>query len=319
MGLMTETPWEYYPSSISGGGGGTGSNPSVDHHRENIKNLKKIQQMSRLKKEEEANKKKFDHVQSKVQEWVVTSGRESTVKSFLKGHQKSGPFLEDNDSAIRVKRLSGLKSVSSKDKVQASDYGTMSQSCTSVPPLNLDDINDEIYVDDPRGDVSLGYLGIGSRFSDISIEERKDRIKNLISEIYNTCPLSSGNPTRKSLHHSIKRYASMDQVSDVDSVITGARPQRSSIDSKAKLTRHPSYNEAIRGRVASSMTKYASSPKLTIPANATPSHLNQQNHGSVYNLGGMSSKATSMVNLKAKKNSLEEKLKKHLPLRKNQS
>ena len=96
----------------------------------------------------------------------------------------------------------------------------MSQSCTSVPPLNLDDINDEIYEDDPRGDVSLGYLGIGSRFSDISIEERKDRIKNLISEIYNTCPLSSGNPTRKSLHHSIKRYASMDQVSDVDSVIT---------------------------------------------------------------------------------------------------
>ena len=53
-----------------------------------------------------------------VQEWVVNTGRESTVKSFLRGHQKSGPFLEDNDSAIRVKRLSGLKSVSSKDKVQ---------------------------------------------------------------------------------------------------------------------------------------------------------------------------------------------------------
>jgi hypothetical protein len=47
----------------------------------------------------------------------------------------------------------------------------MSQSCTSVPsavpPLNLDDINDmEIYdTDDPRRDVSLGYLGIGSRQS----------------------------------------------------------------------------------------------------------------------------------------------------------
>ena len=53
-----------------------------------------------------------------VQEWVVNTGRESTVKSFLRGHQKSGPFLEDNDSAIRVKRLSGLKSISSKDKLQ---------------------------------------------------------------------------------------------------------------------------------------------------------------------------------------------------------
>ena len=104
----------------------------------------------------------------------------------------------------------------------------MSQSCTSVPsavpPLNLDDdINDmEIYdTDDPRRDVSLGYLGIGSRFSDISIGERKDRINNLISEIYCAAPLSSGNSSRKSLHQSIKRYASVDQVSDVDSVITG--------------------------------------------------------------------------------------------------
>ena len=111
---------------------------------------------------------------------------------------------------------------------QASDYGTMSQSCTSVPsavpPLNLDDdINDmEMYdTDDPRRDVSLGYLGIGSRFSDISIGERKDRINNLISEIYCAAPLSSGNSSRKSLHQSIKRYASVDQVSDVDSVITG--------------------------------------------------------------------------------------------------
>ena len=110
---------------------------------------------------------------------------------------------------------------------QASDYGTMSQSCTSVPsavpPLNLDDINDmEIYdTDDPRRDVSLGYLGIGSRFTDISIGERKDRINNLISEIYCAAPLSSGNSSRKSLHQSIKRYASVDQVSDVDSVITG--------------------------------------------------------------------------------------------------
>ena len=111
---------------------------------------------------------------------------------------------------------------------QASDYGTMSQSCTSVPsavpPLNLDnDINHmEMYdTDDPRRDVSLGYLGIGSRFSDISIGERKDRINNLISEIYCAAPLSSGNSSRKSLHQSIKRYASVDQVSDVDSVITG--------------------------------------------------------------------------------------------------
>ena len=72
----------------------------------------------------EANKKKFDHVQSKVQEWVVSTngGRESTMKNFLRSHARSGPFLEeDNDSAIRIKRLSGLKaktSSTSKDKLQ---------------------------------------------------------------------------------------------------------------------------------------------------------------------------------------------------------
>ena len=102
-----------------------------------------------------------------------------------------------------------------------------------MPPLNLDDvINDmEIYdTDDPRRDVSLGYLGIGSRFSDISIGERKDRINNLISEIYCAAPLSSGNSSRKSLHQSIKRYASVDQVSDVDSVITGTTVVRYFLD-----------------------------------------------------------------------------------------
>ena len=123
MGLMTETPWEYYQPPSN-------STPSTDYHRENLKQLRKMQQLAKLKKEDEANKpmkafalteankKKFDHVQSKVQEWVVSanSGRESSVKNFLKGHQKTGPFLEDNESGIKVKRLSGLRA-GSKDKL----------------------------------------------------------------------------------------------------------------------------------------------------------------------------------------------------------
>ena len=138
MGLMTETPWEAALSVNSM------SHSNVDYHRENLKQLKKMQQMAKMKKEAEANKpmkafglpadlteankKKFDHVQSKVQEWVVStntngggggSGRES--KNFLKGHARTGPFLEngDNDSAIQIRRLSGLKAnMASKDKLQ---------------------------------------------------------------------------------------------------------------------------------------------------------------------------------------------------------
>ena len=132
MGLMTETPWEAALSVNSM------SHSNVDYHRENLKQLKKMQQMAKMKKEAEsnkpmkafglpadlteANKKKFDHVQSKVQEWVVSTngGRESSVKNYLKGHARTGPFLDENDSAIRIKRLSGLKAntMSSKDKLQ---------------------------------------------------------------------------------------------------------------------------------------------------------------------------------------------------------
>ena len=133
---MTETPWEAALSVNSM------SHSNVDYHRENLKQLKKMQQMAKLKKEAEANKpmkafgfpsdlteankKKFDHVQSKVQEWVVSTNnggsRESSSnsKNFLKGHARTGPFLEgDNDSAIQIRRLSGLKAnMASKDKLQ---------------------------------------------------------------------------------------------------------------------------------------------------------------------------------------------------------
>ena len=101
----------------------------------------------------------------------------------------------------------------------------MSQSCHSiVPPLNLEEVED---YDEAGKEISLGYLGNGiHRFSDITIDERKDRIQNLINEIYASVPLNTGNASRKSLNQSIRRYASVDQVDDVDSVITSQRPQR---------------------------------------------------------------------------------------------
>jgi len=326
MGLMTETPWEAALSVNSM------SHSNVDYHRENLKQLKKMQQMAKMKKEAEANKpmkafglpadlteankKKFDHVQSKVQEWVVStntngggSGRES--KNFLKGHARTGPFLEngDNDSAIQIRRLSGLKAnMASKDKLQPSDYGTMSQSCQSVPPLNLDE---EYYdADDINQEMSLRGIGIGvARFSDITIDERKDRIRNMVNEIYNSVPLSEGNHTRRSLNQNLKRFASVDN--DIDSVMTAAstmRPSRTSHPA-SRLTRHPSHASAISK--AAMMRKYASSPKLN-------NKVDQNQHISVQNLGPLTT-ASSMMNLKAKKNSLEEHVNRHMPLKKNSS
>ena len=102
----------------------------------------------------------------------------------------------------------------------------------------------------------------------------------------------------------------MDQVSDVESMLTQpisnrSKNQNQKSNRNQKLTRHPSYSDAVSR--ASTLRKYASSPKLNSPQNKPIS---------VQNLGPMSS-ANSMLSLKAKKNSLEMVEKK--PLRKNMS
>ena len=92
----------------------------------------------------------------------------------------------------------------------------MSQSCNSIPPLNgLDDDYNDLDIE-----VSLGFVGHGvQRFGEITIAERKNRIFNLVNEIYNTVPMSEGQTSRRSLNQTLRRYASVDG-SDVDSVVT---------------------------------------------------------------------------------------------------
>ena len=48
---MTETPWEAAVSVTA-----SMANSNVDYHRENLKKLKNMQQLARMKKEAEANK-----------------------------------------------------------------------------------------------------------------------------------------------------------------------------------------------------------------------------------------------------------------------
>ena len=76
--------------------------------------------------------------------------------------------------------------------------------------------------------------------------------------------------------------------------------------------RHPSYTSAVAREA--SLRKYASSPKLAVNTGSGGGL-----HRPPTNLGPLSS-ASSMISLKPKKkNSLEEHVNKHMPLRKNQS
>ena len=70
-----------------------------------------------------------------------------------------------------------------------------------------------------------GHTSISfSRFSEISIDERKERISAMVTEIISTVPMSRAHYGQggRSLQDSMKKYASMDHVSDVGSVITAS-------------------------------------------------------------------------------------------------
>ena len=264
MGVM-----EIQPVAASNRTWGPPSLPATflkkDYHKSNLKHLKKLSLRNRenaavqaaAQAQEgpvkashiiQANKKRYDHVQSRVSAWKSGPGK----VDFLKGHQKTGPFLplstasNSSEDLTEIKRVSNLrysKSMrnigGSEDPAQnLSDYGTMSQSFASmVPPLNLKDQAEVADVEDNDfdDDVSIPFGGTAgkivtradSRFSDISIADRKDRILNMIAEIYSTAPISNGSyqpGAGRGLNDCLKKYASVDQVSDVGSVFNGVNP-----------------------------------------------------------------------------------------------
>ena len=77
----------------------------------------------------------------------------------------------------------------------------------------------------------------------------------------------------------------------------------------SKLSRHPSFNNAANR--AAMLRKYASSPKLSIKEDGKISVKNFSGNGP--------SAASSMLNLKVKKNSLEDHLRRHPPLKEHKS
>lgn len=66
----------------------------------------------------------FSHVQSRVHDWTAQPPEpsEKSSKPFLRGHQKTGPFLPSSaGSVIGVRRLNGLRK-SNRDFMHGSEY-----------------------------------------------------------------------------------------------------------------------------------------------------------------------------------------------------
>ena len=266
MGLMTEPAWDPNPGRLS----------KTDFHQENLRNLKKLQQVRTKNGESKSRqpvkafalpdsggpsgkkygpvqprlydwtlsgngpdpsgipngypgelngrtspsvvskKSSYGHVQSRVHEWSAEPHDRSS-KPYLKGHEKTGPFLPSSaSSVITVRRHRPGRDV-------GHDYESVA--------------DDEIHI---------AMAPPSSRFGDVSIDERRRRIQSIVAEIYSVTPLCKENVTRKTLEKNLRRAASCDRVSEVGSVRAGStRPDN--------LSRHPSNPKLARAPSTSSM------------------------------------------------------------------
>ena len=270
MGLMTEPAWDSNQGRLS----------KTDFHRENLRNLKKLQQ---VRTKSSANSKtrqpvkafafpesgapvdkkygtvqprlydwtmsghgpdpaglsngnlveingrtspsvistsknmNYGHVQSRLREWSTPAVEpyDRGSKPFLRGHEKTGPFLPSSASSVV-----GLRRVNSQrtSRGVARDFDSVA--------------DDEIHV----------AMAPPSRFGDVSIDERKRRIMTIVSEIYSVTPLCKENLTHKTLEKNLRRTASCDQVSEVGSIRAGTvrQDKLSRYSSNPKLNRMPS-------------------------------------------------------------------------------
>lgn len=125
------------------------------------------------------------------------------------------------------KPVSNTRIATQDSHIDTSDYGTMSRADEeSVQRDAFTNMHELI----PR----LNHGGENmSTFSDISVEERRERIDNILSDILAVPRLVDANLSRRSLSRSstVRRYLSSDRLSEAGSVAGSSRGLRRSISS----------------------------------------------------------------------------------------
>jgi hypothetical protein len=231
MGLMAEVPWGLSSSTAS----------TTDFHLDNIKNIRRLSAKGRqLKNQAESSrprpvrafalpehqdqKKQFATVQPRLYDWTMdgsgpdppglplTNGRPNSgrgrkspthqsrealdgdSKRFLLGHEKTGPFVPSSAASV----VSGYRKSRTLERSPRDIY------------------------DGVHSEIQSAMKSNSSRFSEVSVEERKLRIQMLVNDIYSVEPLCKQNLTRQTIEKNLRRYVSSDQVSDVGSIRAGS-------------------------------------------------------------------------------------------------
>lgn len=225
MGLMAEVPWGLSSS-------GCGQHPTTDFHHDNIKTIRRLSAKARHAKSQSGQAESArprpvrafalpDHQenqrtkQSRVDEWTdagaddpqgprsrygQSDGRvqqwseEGDSKRFLLGHEKTGPFVPSSAASV----TSGYRKLRPAERSPRDAY------------------------DGVHSEIQAAMTSYGSRFSEVSIEERKLKIQRLVSDIYSVEPLCKQHLTRHTIEKNLRKFASSDQISDAGSICAGS-------------------------------------------------------------------------------------------------
>ncbi len=142
--------------------------------------------------------RQFENVRPKVREYMRRTkadgegGDGSSAKRFLRGHQKTGPFLGKDRSAEQYSNRrsapSPLRKAQSVDSLStASEAVEAAATTSSVPPLELEPAaaEDDLLLSRPE-----------TRFSELDAATRRSRIHEILDDICAVRPLSEGRSNR---------------------------------------------------------------------------------------------------------------------------
>jgi hypothetical protein len=204
--------------------------PQRDFARENARHIRALAMHRRQKEAEEAVARAmrkrplkatmaFADVKPRVTAYMngqsKSKGRtaSSAAGMYLQGHAKTGPFLDKGSSAgdyynpnlsngIASGRRSNLKKSQSMDV--SSMYRLDQQNHSGMNGRHNGAVEDEV--------ATVDASALTARFSEITVEERKARISDLVKEICDTPPLIEGQMVLQRRSPSFKRRSGSTQA-----------------------------------------------------------------------------------------------------------
>lgn len=225
---MADVPWGSFDAKYV-------QPPAIDFHRGNIKHIQQLSSKVRQKRNQSIGQERirpkpirafaipdsdrvkgYNPLQPTLYDWTIEGKgpsepfqssenmSETESKKFLLSHQKTGPFVPSYAGSVS----SAFRKPRSMEKLPEDSFDGFHAEIQSVMKSTT------------------------SRFSDLSIGERKQRIQFLVDEIFSVEPLCKEHLTRQTMERNLRKFASSDQISDLGSIRDGSVRTQASYQAK---------------------------------------------------------------------------------------